>query len=301
MPHLTRTAHIRLPLTSLCLCACVCAFANAAFAQSITFFEREGFAGRQLASDQWIPDFDALGMNDAANSVIVRDGQWEICTDANFQGRCTTLVAGEYPNLGALGMSNSISSARRLDAQQSGVIPAPRIPSPPGAYAPPQQYPPPLPAPRYDPPAQYSPPAQYAPAPGYDPQPYQPPRYVPPRPPHPGKQQSPVVLYDEYDFGGSSTAISSRVDNLDITQWNDRAVSMVISEGNWELCTDAYYRGACNVFGPGSYRDLGNGMVRQISSIRPARERDRYAPGPGAFVPPDAPVHAPPRAPRAIL
>lgn len=77
------------------------------------------------------------------------------------------------------------------------------------------------------------------------------------------------MLYDEYDFGGNSEPVSARVDNLDITQWNDRAVSMVISEGNWQLCTDAYYRGSCAMFGPGSYRDLGNGLARQVSSLRP--------------------------------
>ena len=183
---------------------------------------------------------------------------------------------------------------------ENGVIPAPPMPQPAPAVEPAPQYQPP--------PTPYQPPQ------------YQPPRYRPPHPPYPGTQPPPVVLYEQYDFGGANTAISARVDNLDITQWNDRAMSMLINEGNWELCTDAFFHGRCNVFGPGSYRDLGNGLVGQVSSLRrvdngrSARDAGTYPPPPPpayappsanaspapAYVPP-APSAYPPRIPRAIL
>jgi len=246
-------------------CAILCGFAAAVDAQSISFFQYEGFGGRQVSSDQSIPNFDPIGLNDAANAVIVRAGQWQLCTDAFFHGRCVTLSPGEYPNLGVYDMRNSVSSARLIDARSAvaanTVIPAPAIPPP-----------------QYQPPAQYQAP-QYQPPP-----PYQPPQYQPP-PRRANAQGAPVVLFEEYDFGGRSIPISARVDNLDITQWNDRAVSMVINEGNWELCTDAFYRGSCSVFGPGSYRDLGNGLVRQVSSLRPAAG-GRYDDNRGGYIPP---------------
>ncbi len=275
-----------------------CASIVPAHAQPITFYEYAAFGGRSISADRSLPDFDPLGFNDLTNSVIVRNGQWQVCTDAFFHGRCVTLGPGEYPNLGTIDMGNAISSARPLEpVTADGVIPAPPIP--PRPYT---QQPPPV----YEPPQPYQ-------APQYQPPQYQPPRYEPPRPAYPGPRPPPVVLYEEYDFGGQSTAIGARVDNLDITQWNDRAVSMVINEGNWELCTDAFYRGTCNVFGPGSYRDIGNALVRQVSSLRPA-DNGRYPPPPGAYPPPPAyappanpppayapPASTPPRAPLVIL
>ena len=67
---------------------------------------------------------------------------------------------------------------------------------------------------------------------------------------------------------------------------------MIVNGGNWELCTDAYFRGSCSVYGPGRYRDLGGGMVRQLSSIRPA-DNARNDPDRGGYIP--APPSAAPQ------
>jgi hypothetical protein len=272
---------------------------SAALAQAITFFEYEGFGGRRVSADQAIPDFDPTGLNDAASSIVVRDGQWQVCTDAYYRGRCATFGPGEYPNLGAFDLSRAISSARRLGATDTSVIPAPQYAPPPSQYIPPpppSQYIPPPPPSQYVPPP---PPPQYAPPPASSPQ------YVPPPAPYdarpPAGRASPggpgVELFDQFDFGGSRFPVDVRVDNLDVTRWNDRAVSMIVHWGSWELCTDAYYRGSCMIYGPGSYPDIGGGMTRQLSSIRPATER---APAPPAYVSPAAPM--PPRGgARAVL
>lgn len=293
------------------MCAALAlAVSGAACAQAISFFQYQGFGGRRIDSDQAIADFEPTGMNDAANAVIVRSGRWQVCTDAWYQGRCATLGPGEYPNLAEFDMAASISSARPVDAGvANGVIPAPDAtalaqypgqygapPSPQAQYQPPQYQPPqyqPPPPPQYQPP----PPPQYQPPP---------PQYQPPPPPSgmAPRGDAAVVLFDEPNFGGASFPVVARVDNLDITHWNDRAVSMVIHYGNWELCTDAYYRGTCSVYGPGRYSDIGGGMMRQLSSLRPAG--DRAVAAPQAYVPP-SPAYAPPpgasarSAPRAIL
>jgi Beta/Gamma crystallin len=324
---------------------------GAACAQAITFFQYQGFGGRRIDSDRAIADFEPTGMNDTANAVIVRTGRWQVCTDAWYQGRCATLGPGEYPNLGAVDMAGSISSARPADGDvANAVIPAPDAtalaqypgqygasPSPQAQYQPPQYEPPqyqppppqyqPPPQPQYQPPPQPQyqtppqpqyqtppqpqyqppPPPQYQPPPPPQYQPPPPPQYQPPPPPSgvAPRGDAAVVLFDEPNFGGASFPVVARVDNLDITHWNDRAVSMVIHYGNWELCTDAYYRGTCSVYGPGRYSDIGGGMMRQLSSLRPAG--DRAVAPPQAYVPP-SPAHVPPpgyanarTGPRAVL
>jgi hypothetical protein len=78
-----------------------------------------------------------------------------------------------------------------------------------------------------------------------------------------------ATLYDGYGFGGGSFAVNGPLTNLDRTGFNDRAQSLIVSDGTWELCSDAGFGGRCNVYGPGRYANLGN-LTGQISSIRPA-------------------------------
>ena len=52
---------------------------------------------------------------------------------------------------------------------------------------------------------------------------------------------------------------------------------MVVDRGHWEVCEDARFGGRCVVLRPGSYDSLrGLGLDRQISSVRPIEDRDRY-------------------------
>jgi hypothetical protein len=194
-----------------------------AAAQSITFYEGEGFRGRNFSQEGPIRNFERVGFNDRATSVVVRRGAWELCSDAGFGGNCVTLRPGNYPNLGAMGLSNRISSARPVGG---------------GGYNPP---PPPPPRPVYPPPA-----------------------------PPPSGGNSAVTLFDGFGLSGDRFRVDGPIDNLDRTQWNDRARSMIVRRGRWQLCSDAYFRNNCAVFGPGRYDNLG-GLAGNASSIRPAR------------------------------
>ncbi|HMC16056.1 MAG TPA: beta/gamma crystallin-related protein [Albitalea sp.] len=78
----------------------------------VTFYEGEGFRGRTFASARQVENFQSYGFNDRASSVIVDRGQWEVCEDARFQGRCTVLRRGNYESLSAMGMNDRISSMR---------------------------------------------------------------------------------------------------------------------------------------------------------------------------------------------
>jgi uncharacterized protein YcfJ len=107
-------------------------------AAQVTFYEQEGFRGQSFVTDKAIGNLERYGFNDRASSAIVDRGPWEVCEDANFGGRCTVLRSGQYPSLGAMGLSNRISSLRRVSS-----------PPPTAIYAPPPVPPVPPPYPYY--------------------------------------------------------------------------------------------------------------------------------------------------------
>lgn len=81
----------------------------------VTFFEHDGFHGRSFTTDRNVWNFERWGFNDSASSAVVRDGSWEVCTDARFEGRCVLLRPGNYPSLGALGLNDRVSSVREVE------------------------------------------------------------------------------------------------------------------------------------------------------------------------------------------
>jgi hypothetical protein len=83
-------------------------------ASTITFYENEGYSGRWFSTDRQIRNFRRFGFNDAADSVKVRGGRWEVCTGPRFEGRCVVLRRGDYPSLRQAGLEDRISSARPL-------------------------------------------------------------------------------------------------------------------------------------------------------------------------------------------
>jgi uncharacterized protein YcfJ len=85
----------------------------------VTFFEHEGFSGRQFTADRQVGNFERFGFNDRASSVIVRGGWWEVCQDARFSGACVTLRPGSYGSLSAIGLNDRVSSVRPAQAQYS--------------------------------------------------------------------------------------------------------------------------------------------------------------------------------------
>ena len=102
-----------------------------AFAQ-VTLYEQEGFRGRTFTASSSIYNLDKLGFNDRASSVIVDRGDWQVCEDSDFRGRCIVLRPGQYPSLGTMGMNNRISSLRRVaGGPKYSYAPPPPPPVPP--------------------------------------------------------------------------------------------------------------------------------------------------------------------------
>jgi len=78
----------------------------------VTFHEREGFQGRSFTTERPVRNFERYGFSDRASSVVVLRDRWEVCSDAQFSGRCVVLRPGRYESLAAMGMNDRASSAR---------------------------------------------------------------------------------------------------------------------------------------------------------------------------------------------
>jgi uncharacterized protein YcfJ len=101
-------------------------------AAQVTLYEQEGFHGRTFTAGGPIYNLDKLGFNDRASSIIVDGGDWQICEDADFHGRCIVLRSGQYPSLGTMGMNKRISSLRRVGGGPNySYAPSPPPPAPP--------------------------------------------------------------------------------------------------------------------------------------------------------------------------
>jgi uncharacterized protein YcfJ len=95
----------------------------------IVFYENEWLRGRVFSANGPVDNFENYGFNDRASSAIVERGEWEVCDDAYYQGRCVTLRPGQYNSLGSFAMNKRISSVRPMRAPpQYSYAPAP----PPG-------------------------------------------------------------------------------------------------------------------------------------------------------------------------
>ena len=77
-----------------------------------------------------------------------------------------------------------------------------------------------------------------------------------------------IELFEGAAFRGRSILLDRDTGNFAAIGFNDRAGSMIVHEGTWELCVNAEYRGSCRTYGSGRYADLGPGMTNQASSAR---------------------------------
>src|SRR5664279_2325112 len=78
-----------------------------------------------------------------------------------------------------------------------------------------------------------------------------------------------ITLYENDNFNGRNYRASYSVPNLDDTGFNDKASSVTVRSGRWQLCADAYFRGTCVTLGPGEYSSLrAMGMNDKVSSVR---------------------------------
>jgi len=86
-----------------------------------------------------------------------------------------------------------------------------------------------------------------------------------------------ITFYEGEGFRGRTFAANGEVKNFQQTGFNDRASSVVVDRGSWEVCEDARFVGRCVVLRRGSYDSLrGLGLENRISSVRRVDDKRRY-------------------------
>ena len=84
-----------------------------ALAGRMALYERPSFQGDSIATVDALPDVQRSDLDEAAASVIVGNGTWEACTQANFRGACAELVPGQYADLDAQ-LNGPVRSVREI-------------------------------------------------------------------------------------------------------------------------------------------------------------------------------------------
>lgn len=212
--------------------AVLASLAPAAFAGQLTLFADSEFRGNQITLSNTVTNLNDVGFNDRTSSVVVRSGTWQVCEHINFGGYCAELRPGEYRFLE--GFNDKITSVREVgNGAGRRVAGDDRR----GEHDR-----------RGD------------------------------RDGHSGRDGGDrgrqggdaVQMFAGPRFEGQQFGLSGNQRTLTDVGFNDRAGSLIIREGSWELCEHADFRGQCVVYGPGRYPVLGE-MNNRISSMRRVR------------------------------
>ncbi len=81
-----------------------------------------------------------------------------------------------------------------------------------------------------------------------------------------------IVLYADGGFRGDRLEFDAASPDLSLFRFNDRASSLEVQNGSWEICKDSHYRGCILLFdgGRGEMSDLSRiGWNDRVSSLRP--------------------------------
>jgi hypothetical protein len=83
-----------------------------------------------------------------------------------------------------------------------------------------------------------------------------------------------VTFFEHDGFRGRSFTSDRPVGDFARFGFNDRASSVIVRSGRWELCDNARFGGRCVVLRPGRYASLSAmGMNDRVSSVRRAGPR----------------------------
>ncbi len=86
-----------------------------------------------------------------------------------------------------------------------------------------------------------------------------------------------VTFYEGEGFRGRAFSEQRAIRDLGRYGFNDRASSVIVQRGYWEVCEHSRHRGNCRVLQPGSYDSLQRmGLSNRISSTRPVNANRRY-------------------------
>ena len=98
-----------------------------------------------------------------------------------------------------------------------------------------------------------------------------------------------VTLYEHENFSGQAAEFHDAVADLSGSGMNDKASSVVVRSGSWQLCEHSHFGGRCVTLTPGRYPALASmGMNDMVSSLRPTGGHEGGGPPPRPAPPPIA-------------
>lgn len=85
-----------------------------------------------------------------------------------------------------------------------------------------------------------------------------------------------ITFYENQGFRGRAFTTERQVENFRNFGFNDRASSVIVDSGRWEVCEDARYSGRCVVLRKGAYDSLQRmGVNDRVSSVRQVKGNRR--------------------------
>ena len=231
-----------LSIKSLALAAALFSQLAAAQAGELTLYSRDNFRGEEVTIRDGSRDLRDAGFNDRASSLIVHSGVWEICEHKDFGGYCAVFERGQHNDLRRF--NNSISSVRQVERGGRGGGGGG------GGFRDRDRD-------------------------GVDDrverrEERREERRDDRRDDRGQNRPDPIELFENAGLGGRRVTLQGETRSLSGAGFNDRASSMIINEGQWQLCEHDNFGGKCVVHGPGRYDNLGP-MNDQASSVRRIR------------------------------
>ncbi len=98
-----------------------------------------------------------------------------------------------------------------------------------------------------------------------------------------------ITFYEGEGFRGRAFTTNRQMPDFRRGGFNDRASSVIVDSGRWEVCEDVQFRGRCVMLRRGSYDSLARmGINDRLSSVRHASGRGQHADrSPGPLASPD--------------
>jgi uncharacterized protein YcfJ len=100
----------------------------------------------------------------------------------------------------------------------------------------------------------------------------------------PGAPDAQITFYELEGFGGRTLIARQDIGDFRRESFNDRASSVVVAGGHWEVCEAAGFKGRCVLLRPGQYASLAAmGLNDRVSSVRAAgaqSQQDDHRPAP---------------------
>lgn len=95
-----------------------------------------------------------------------------------------------------------------------------------------------------------------------------------------GHSLAQVTFYQSENYQGRTFTAEGQVGDLQRFGFNDRASSVVVKGGPWEVCESVNFSGRCVIMLPGNYPSMnGTGLNDRVSSVRAANPNARVDDG----------------------